>query len=173
MRLLVINFEMDRLSRTMPWSQQIVNLLAKSCEVVVVLTSRVGHYDPPPNVYVEVMPFPRLMAVPILRWALVGMVNPQVCRLIWRYHIDTCFVHMAVQWVYYLYPCFCLLRLPILAWYAHGIVSNGLHRAHRAATRIITSTPEGFRIPSDKVHIIGQGVDTDVFDLPPLEMILM
>jgi glycosyltransferase involved in cell wall biosynthesis len=49
------------------------------------------------------------------------------------------------------------------------MVSDELHRAHRAATRIVTSTPEGFRIPSDKVRVIGQGVNTDVFDLPALE----
>lgn len=167
MRLLVVNFEMDRLSRTMPWSQQVVDLLARSCEVVAVLTSRVGRYDPPANVHVEVLPFPRLMAVPGLRLAVVGLANLQALRLARRYRAEVCFVHMAVNWVYYLRPCFSLLRLPVLAWYAHGTVSDELHRAHRAATRIVTSTPEGFRIPSSKVRVIGQGVDTDVFSLPP------
>jgi len=167
-RLLVVNFEMDRLSRTVAWSQQVVNLLAKSCEVVVVLTSRVGHYDPPPNVHVEAMPFPRLMAVPGLRLAVIGLANWQAYRLARRYRFDVCFVHMAVGWAYYLRPCLSLLRLPVLAWYAHGTISPELQRAHRAATRIITSTPEGFRIPSDKVRVIGQGVDTDIFDLPAL-----
>lgn len=169
MRLLVVNFEMDRLSRTMPWSQQVVNLLAESCEEVAVLTSRVGHYDPPPNVHMEVMPFPRLMAVRGLRLGVVALANWQAYRLARRYRAEACFVHMAVRWVYYLRPCFSLLRLPVLAWYAHGTVSDELWRVHRAATRIVTSTPEGFRIASDKVRVIGQGVDTDVFDLPPLE----
>jgi glycosyltransferase involved in cell wall biosynthesis len=169
MRLLVVNFEMDRLSRTMPWSQQVVNLLAESCEEVAVLTSRVGHYDSPSNVHVEVMPFPRLMAVPGLRLGAIALVNGQAYRLARHYRVEACFVHMAVRWVYYLRPCFSLLRLPVLAWYAHGTVSDELHRVHRAATRIVTSTPEGFRIPSDKVRVIGQGVDTDVFDLVPWE----
>jgi glycosyltransferase involved in cell wall biosynthesis len=169
MRLLVVNFEMDRLSRTMPWSQQVVNLLAKSCEEVAVLTSRVGHYDPPANVHVEVMPFPRAMAVPVARLGVVAMANLRAFRLARRYRVEACFVHMAVRWVYYLRPCFSLLRLPVLAWYAHGTVSDELHRAHRAATRIVTSSSEGFRIPSDKVRVIGQGVDTQVFDLQPLE----
>jgi glycosyltransferase involved in cell wall biosynthesis len=169
MRLLVVNFEMDRLSRTMPWSQQVVNLLAETCEEVAVLTTRVGQYDPPPNVHVEVIPFPRAMAVPVARLGVVGWANLQAYRLARRYRIQSCFVHMAASWAYYLRPCLSLLRLPVLVWYAHGTVSVGLHRAHRAATRIVTSTPEGFRIPSDKVHVIGQGVDTDVFDLPPLE----
>jgi len=168
-RLLVVNFEMDRLSRTMAWSQQVVNLLAESCEEVVVLTSRVGHYEPPSNVHVEVMPFPRLMAVPGLRLAVIGLVNWRACRLARSHRVEACFVHMAVRWAYYLHPCFRLLRLPVLAWYAHGTVSKELRYAHQAATRIVTSTPEGFRIPSDKMRVIGQGVDTDIFDLLPLE----
>jgi glycosyltransferase involved in cell wall biosynthesis len=109
------------------------------------------------------------MAVRGLRLGVVALANWQACRLARRYRVEACFVHMAVRWVYYLRPCFGLLRLPVLAWYAHGTVSQELQRAHRAATRIVTSTPEGFRIPSDKVRVIGQGVDTDVFDLPPLE----
>jgi glycosyltransferase involved in cell wall biosynthesis len=169
MRLLVVNFEMDRLSRTMPWSQQVVNLLAETCEEVAVLTTRVGQYDPPPNVHVEAIPFPRAMAVPVARLGVVGWANLQAYHLARRYRVESCFVHMAASWAYYLRPCLGLLRLPVLVWYAHGTVSVGLHRAHRAATRIVTSTPEGFRIPSDKVHVIGQGVDTDVFDLPALE----
>ncbi len=169
MRLLVVNFEMDRLSRTMPWSQQVVNLLAESCEEVAVLTSRVGQYDPPPNVHVETLPFPRAMAVPVARLAVVGLANLQALRLARRHRVQVCFIHMAAGWAYYLRPCLRLLRLPVLVWYAHGTVTDELHRAHRAATRIVTSSPEGFRIPSDKVRVIGQGVDTDVFDLPPLE----
>jgi glycosyltransferase involved in cell wall biosynthesis len=47
-------------------------------------------------------------------------------------------------------------------------VTPQLHRAHTHATRIVTSTPEGFRIPSDKVRIIGQGIDTDLFVPSPL-----
>jgi len=168
-RLLVVNFEMDRLSRTMPWSQQVVNLLAESCEEVAVLTSRVGQYDPPPNVHVETLPFPRVMAVPVARLAVVGLANLQACRLARRHRVQVCFIHMAAGWAHYLRPCLRLLRLPVLVWYAHGTVTDELHRAHRAATRIVTSSPEGFRIPSDKVRVIGQGVDTDVFDLPPLE----
>jgi glycosyltransferase involved in cell wall biosynthesis len=31
---------------------------------------------------------------------------------------------------------------------------------------VVTSTPEGFRIPSRKVRVIGQGVDTDLFRPP-------
>jgi glycosyltransferase involved in cell wall biosynthesis len=51
-------------------------------------------------------------------------------------------------------------------WYAHGTVTDRLHRAHEHATCVITSSPEGFRIPSDKVRVIGQGIDTALFTPP-------
>jgi len=165
MRLLVINFEMDRLSRTMPWSQQVVNLLAKECETVVVLTSRAGQYTPPPNVLVKIIPA-RPFGIP-RRFGSTWLLNFWVCNLIRRSRIDVCFIHMAMEWAYYLKPCFKLLRIPVLMWYAHGTVSNMLKKAHNAATRVVTSTPEGCRIKSDKIFVIGQGIDTSIFDIQP------
>jgi len=164
-RLLVINFEMDRLSRSMPWSPAVVDRLARSCELVVVMTSRIGAYDPPPNVRVEL-----IQARPLGIPSTVGSwwVNVQALRLLLRCRFDACFIHMAMGWAYRLSPCFRLLGLPTLVWYAHGTVTDELHKAHRHATRIVTSTPEGFRIPSEKVRVIGQGVDTDLFQLQPL-----
>lgn len=165
MRLLVVNFEMDRLSRTMPWSQRVVNLLARDCEKVVVLTGRVGDYEPPPNVIVETIP-PRPFGVP-RRLGSARLVNLHAFRLIRRHRLQVCFIHMAMDWAYYLRPSLRWAGMPVLLWYAHGTVTDMLRRAHGCATRVVTSSPEGFRIPSDKVVVIGQGVDTDVFDLQP------
>lgn len=165
MKLLVINFEMDRLSRSMAWSQQVVDLLAERCDQVVVLTSRVGNYDPPANVRIELLP-PRPWGIP-QRLGSQWLLNFWVADLIRRYRLDACFIHMAMSWAYKLGPAFRLMQVPTLVWYAHGSVSSELRRAHRAATRIVTSTPEGFRLPSKKVAVIGQGVDSDLFSLKP------
>jgi glycosyltransferase involved in cell wall biosynthesis len=164
MRLLVINFEMDRLSRTMPWSQQVVDLLAERCEQVVVLTSRVGDYRPPANVYVHLVPV-RPMGVP-QRFGSRWLLNYTVLRLVRQYRLDACFIHMAIAWAYRLRPTFALCRMPVLLWYAHGTVTSELRRALRSADRVVTSTPEGFRLPSPKVRVIGQGVDTNLFTPP-------
>lgn len=163
MRLLVINFEMDTHSRAMPWSAEVVNRLAASCEKVIVLTSRVGRYQAPPNVVVATFPFPRLIAVPPLRFLLAFMANVKAFFLLRRHPVDACFVHMAAYWVSYLSPVLKIKKLPSLVWYAHGTVTDELRRVLKSADRIITSTPEGFRLPSPKVHVIGQGVDTDLF----------
>ncbi len=53
-----------------------------------------------------------------------------------------------------------------LLWYAHRAVPFGLRLAHLAADRVVSSTPEGFRLPSGKVRFIGQGVDLDLIAIP-------
>ena len=163
MRLLVINFEMNRLSRAMPWSQQVVDLLARSCERVVVMTERIGEYSPPENVQLELIPV-KPLGIP-RKLGSSWIVNYQAYRLARKHRVHACFIHMAMPWAYRLAPCFRLLNLPVVMWYAHGTVTRELEWAHRAATRVLTSTPEGFRLPSRKVRIIGQGVDDRLFDI--------
>jgi glycosyltransferase involved in cell wall biosynthesis len=58
--------------------------------------------------------------------------------------------------------------VPVLLWYAHSSVSPTLRIAHRLADRCVTSTPAAFRLPSSKLFVIGQGIDTDRF-APPAE----
>jgi glycosyltransferase involved in cell wall biosynthesis len=74
---------------------------------------------------------------------------------------------MAHRQAYRLWPVFRLLRLPVLLWYAHGAVTWHLRLAHRSVDRVISSSPEGFRLRSARAHFIGQGVDTELFSLRP------
>jgi glycosyltransferase involved in cell wall biosynthesis len=89
---------------------------------------------------------------------------------VWRWcaseRFDAVFVHMSADWAYRLAPCWRQFGLPVLLWYAHGTVTNRLRKAHEQAACVVTSTPEGFRIPSSKVRVIGQGIDTDLFTPP-------
>jgi glycosyltransferase involved in cell wall biosynthesis len=73
---------------------------------------------------------------------------------------------MAHKWAYRLFPIFYLLNIPVLLWYAHGTVTPHLRRALRAVDRVVTSTAEGFRIPTPKLHLIGQGINTELFKIP-------
>ena len=163
MKLLVVTFEMDPESRVLAWQLKVVSEFARTCEKVIVLTERLGAWDPPNDM--EVHTVPRLFQTP-LRWAgAKWLMNLYVFLLCMRYRFDVCFVHMNMEWTYRLYPCFLLFKLPVLMWYAHGTVSQRLHLAHWCATRVVTSSREGFRIPSEKVRVIGQGVDTSLFTI--------
>ncbi len=50
-----------------------------------------------------------------------------------------------------------------ILWYAHGVVSWKLKVAERLVTTVITSSANGFRLPSKKVIYTGQAIDTDAF----------
>ncbi len=164
MRILIINFELDERSGVLAWQASVAQQLAARCEFVVVVTSRLGQFTCPNNAHIHVVPkwvrgMPRRFGG---RW----LVNFDVINLIRQYKIDACFIHMAMEWAYVLAPALKLYRIPVLVWYAHGTVSNRLRLAHAFADRIVTSTPEGFRLPSKKAHVIGQGVDIDLFQIP-------
>lgn len=159
-----MNFEMDEDSAVLAWQASVATRLAASCETVEVLTERSGRVSVPGNMHVETIPR-RPMGIP-KRYGGSWLLNAQAIRLCRRYRIQVCFVHMAMEWAYHLYPAMRALGIPILLWYAHGTVTNRLRLAHACVDRVVTSTAEGFRIPSDKCTVIGQGVDTDLF-MPP------
>lgn len=163
MRLLFIAFELDEDSAVLAWQGRVANALAAHCEQVVAVAEKVGRYEPADNVEVHALPgrpwgIPRKLGSAVL-------LNPWFYRLCRRRRIDACFIHMAAPWAYRLAPAFRLLDLPTLVWYAHGSVNRALRWVHRCADRIVTSTPEGFRLPSNKCHVIGQGIDTKLFVL--------
>lgn len=90
-------------------------------------------------------------------------------RYMWklRKEYDAVFVHMIPLYVVLGAPVWRLLGKRIGFWYAHGTVSFMLRVAHVCSHHIITSTPEGFRIPSKKRAVVGQGIDTDLFAYTP------
>lgn len=160
----MVNYEMDAASPTMPWSQSVARRLAETGDDVTVLTQRVGSYGGHPRLQVYRLPFARFAT----RRLFENLVGASACRLVRslaekRGRVDACFFHMAAHWVVLLEPALRELGIPSLVWYAHGSVDERLHRVLAAADRIVTSSPEGFRIPSDKVRIIGQGIDVDIF----------
>jgi len=163
-RLLVVNFAMDRHSPVLAWQHSVVARLAARCERLVVLTERTGILDLP--AHVDVRAVPRVLTTPLRLLGARWLMNLPVWRWCARERFDAVFVHMNADWVYRLAPCWRRFHLPVLLWYAHGTVTGRLHRAHRHATCVVTSTPEGFGIPSEKVRVIGQGIDLDLFTPP-------
>ncbi len=166
MRVLLINFEMDVHSPVLPWQARVATALADRCEAVHVLTEKAGTYDPRPNMTVDVVPHwpwgvPKRLGG---RW----LTNFQLYRLLKKHKCDVCFMHMSHQWSYRFWFLLRWFKIPVLLWYAHGSTPWHLYLALACANRVITSTPEGFRIASPKVQVIGQAIDTGIF-VPPLQ----
>jgi glycosyltransferase involved in cell wall biosynthesis len=163
MRLLVTNFEMNDASVALAWQARVARELAARCEHVSVLTDRLGPHSAPANVTVE--QFARPAFPPLLARRVAALAQTwRVCR---AHRVQSVFIHMAHRHAFLLYPVFRALNLPVLLWYAHGSVTWHLRLAHLCVDRVISSTPDGFRLPSRKAHFIGQGVDTDLFTLRP------
>jgi glycosyltransferase involved in cell wall biosynthesis len=165
-RLLLVNFAMDSRSPVLAWQARLASELARRCERVVVLTEQVGDHEPHEALVVHGVPHV-LSRAPLrwlkLRWGMAAAVA-RWCR---REAIDVCFVHMSAGWAYRLWPALRPLGVPILLWYAHGTVTWRLRLAHRAADCVVTSSPEGFRLPSAKLAVIGQAIDTELFRPTP------
>jgi glycosyltransferase involved in cell wall biosynthesis len=167
MNLLLINFVMDPKSQVLSWQAKVAFTLGNSFDKVVVLThERKNILDSEIPENVKIIVFPHLFLKAPMRW-LGGqyLLNFWVYYLNSKYKFDRCFIHMNVEWVIFLSPVFKLLKLPSIVWFAHGSVVKKLIKVHDLATKIVSSTVEGFRIPSKKLVLIGQSIDLDQFKL--------
>jgi glycosyltransferase involved in cell wall biosynthesis len=164
-RLLLITFVLDDSHPSLSWQAYVARELAEKVEELTVLTSRVGQLkNMPANVEVIVPPR-RPLGLPHRcggRWAY-GLELYRICK---SRGIDAVFIHMAKDWAYQLKPAFSVLNVPVAMWYAHGTVTWRLRAAAQCVDLILTSTPGGCRLNSDKVRIIGQAIDVERFSPP-------
>jgi glycosyltransferase involved in cell wall biosynthesis len=54
-------------------------------------------------------------------------------------------------------------KLPLFTWYAHKTVSMRLKWANTLSTRCFSASLESFRLPTDKIFILGLGIDLKHF----------
>lgn len=76
---------------------------------------------------------------------------------------DAVFVHMNPMYVLLGFPVWKILKKTISLWYAHGYVPLTLRIADVLTDFAFTSTPEGYRIDSKKIRIVGQGIAVEKF----------
>ncbi|MFN8632533.1 MAG: glycosyltransferase family 4 protein [Chloroflexota bacterium] len=81
-----------------------------------------------------------------------------VARLCLRGEVDAVLAHMGPVFAVAAAPIARATGRPTFLWYAHGHVSPMLRLAHALVAGVGSSTPEGFRIPSPKLTITGQGI---------------
>jgi glycosyltransferase involved in cell wall biosynthesis len=58
-------------------------------------------------------------------------------------------------------------HVPMVHWHTHKSVSWELRAVHRLVQRIVTATPESFTLKSDKVTVLGHGIDLSQFIIAP------
>lgn len=93
----------------------------------------------------------------------------------WRCDYTHVFVHMNTEYIIIAGWWWRLTGKKIFLWYAHKHVSWRLRVAEKFCNAIFTSSTQGFRLPSTKTIVVGQGIDTELFkplDTPKENLII-
>ncbi|MEP6987572.1 MAG: glycosyltransferase family 4 protein [Chloroflexota bacterium] len=163
MRLLVFNLVTDADDPVLGFTTIWINGLAARCEAVDVITMKMGRLAVAPNVRVYSVGKEKgyseaRRAFEFYR-ILLGLLR--------QHHYEACFAHMMQLFAVMGAPVLKLYHVPITLWYAHKATGRVLQLAEKLVDHVVTSTTEGFRLPSNKVQIIGQGIDTELFKPTP------
>jgi glycosyltransferase involved in cell wall biosynthesis len=162
--LLVFNLGMDAdhsaLGHTTAWT----NELARRCERVSVITMFTGRLAVEDNVRVHSLGKELGRSEPRRLIEFYRLVR----RVLAQRRIDACFAHMAPLFTVLFAPVARARGIPILLWYAHPSVTPTLRIAHALADRCVTATRDSFPLRSDKLFVVGHGIDTEQFR-PPLQ----
>lgn len=128
---------------------------AKQCDEVHVICLQKGSYDLPPNVHVYSLG----KEAGESRVKYISRFYKYIFSL--RHVYDSVLVHMNPEYVILGGLFWKLMRKKIGLWYVHKSVTCKLRIAEKLAQVIFTSAPESFRITSRKVHVVGNGIDTE------------
>ncbi len=159
MNLLMFNLAVDDEHVTLAFGSRWIEALAKRFDHIDVVTMTTGRHALPANVEVwsvgRERGYPEWLRALRFYWLVAGILR--------RRRIDVVFTHMIPVFAALFWPVAKLTGLKNVMWYAHGATPPMLRLAHRLVDRVVSSTPQGFRLPSAKADFIGQGIDADCF----------
>jgi glycosyltransferase involved in cell wall biosynthesis len=157
MKLLIITQKVDINDDVLGFMHDWIAEFAKVCERVTVICLEKGEFDLPNNV--KVLSLGKEIGRSRIKY---------VCNF-YKYireekdNYGKVFVHMNQQYVLLGGLFWKIWHKRISFWYAHGSVSMSLKIAERISDVIFTSTQSGFRTKSNKVKVVGQGIDVKKF----------
>lgn len=157
MKLLIITQKVDEDDQLLGFSVGWLSHLAEKFDQINILCLQKGRFNLPDNVKVTSLGKDRGTS------KLGQLFN--FYKNIWllRKQYDAVFVFMNAIWVVLGAWMWRLTKKKIFLWYAHKTITWKHKLAEKFADGIFTSTPEGFRLPSNKVMIVGQGINVDLF----------
>jgi len=159
LRVLMITQKVDLDDDVLGFTHAWVNKLAEKVEQLYVLALAVGRHKLRENVTLYSMGKER-GAGRLRRFVNFTRI---VAPLILRRQVDVVFIHMVPLYAILAAPWAKLARVPMVMWYTHKSVTRTLKLAHWLVDRVVTASPESFRLLSDKVVVTGHGIDTEVF----------
>lgn len=159
MKLLILTQIVDLNDDVLGFMHGWIAEFAKNCERVTVICLKVGEHNLPENV--KVLSLGKETGKSKIKY----LVN--FYKHIWREreNYDIVFAHMNYEYVNLGGIFWRLLGKKIGLWYAHGYAPLGLKTAEKLTDIIFTSTKSGCRINSNKINVIGQGIDAEKFKI--------
>ncbi|KKQ83638.1 MAG: Type II secretory pathway, ATPase PulE/Tfp pilus assembly pathway, ATPase PilB, partial [Candidatus Woesebacteria bacterium GW2011_GWA1_38_8] len=157
MRLLVLTQKVDKNDSILGFFHRWIEEFAKHSEHVIVVTLEEGKHDLPKNVSVYSLGKEKgASKVKILFTFYLLVFNL-------RHRYDAVFVHMNPEYVVLGGLLWRLLGKRVSLWYTHKSVDLKLRVAKLFANIIFTASKESFRVQTNKLHVVGHGIDTDFF----------
>jgi glycosyltransferase involved in cell wall biosynthesis len=159
MRLLLFNLATDADDPILGFTTRWIGALAKRVEFVHVITMRAGRVEVPGNVRVYSVGKEKGYSEP--RRAVEFYRH--LFRVLREDRIDACFSHMIPVFTVLAAPVLKAKRIPIVTWYAHPSLTWKLKLAHHLSDRMVASVATAYPYRKDKLVVVGQGIDTDLF----------
>jgi glycosyltransferase involved in cell wall biosynthesis len=159
MRVLWFSLATDADDTILGFTSRWIRAVARRVERIDVVTMRRGRVDLPANV--RVMSLGLELGLSELRRG--ARFYALLVALLLRERVDVCFSHMAPIFSILAAPVLRPWNVPIVTWYAHPAVHWKVRLAHAVSHRMTTSLPRTLPYSGDKVRVIGQGIDTDLF----------
>jgi glycosyltransferase involved in cell wall biosynthesis len=159
MNLLVFNLATDAHDPILGFTTLWLNKLAEQVQSIYVITMRSGVLKLRENITVYSL------------GKELGYGKPRravrfytfLYEILKHQSLDLCFSHMTPIFTNLAAPILKILGIPIVTWYAHPSLTNNLKLAHHLSNTMVTSIPTAYPYRHDKLVVVGQGIDTDLF----------
>jgi len=158
MNLLIVTQKVDKNDDLLGFFHGWIEEFAKSYEKVTVICLQKGDYSLPDNV--KVLSLGKEDGESQFKYLF------NFYKYIWqeRKNYENVFVHMNPEYIISSFFFWKLMNKKVSLWYAHGHVDLKLRLAEKFTDIAFSSTEKGFRLPSKKLKIVGQGINISSFD---------
>ena len=165
MRLLICTQAVDSDDPVLGFFHRWIEEFAKHCESIEIICLRAGVQHLPDNVHIHSLGKEKMSANSEQRTANRIQYAFQFWRHMWRLRgeYDAVFVHMNPEYVLLGGLLWRLWRKRVVLWYVHRQNSFTLRLATHLVHRIATSARGSISAKSEKIVVVGHGIDTSSF----------
>ncbi len=163
LRLLLFNLMTDESDPLLGFAVGWIGRLAERCQFIDVITMYAGAADLPENVRVFSVGRERGYGKPLRLLSFYRLLLPLLATR--RY--DACFAHMMPLFAGLAGPLLGATGIPTTLWYTHRQRSMQLRLGLCMSRRAVSADASSFPYATDKLRVIGHGIDTDLYCPPP------